>query len=390
MLRIASVCRTLPTPETPGAGVFVLRRLAAMAEGSDIRILQPVPCTPPVRRLPAWARMASHEAHGHTIHHAPMFYLPGVLKSLDSHWLARSILPRLREWHEQRPIDVIDAHFGYPDGVGCVRAARRLGLPVFVTIRGFEAERVELPGIGTQIISALTAANGCISVSHSLRDKMVEQGVPSRQIVVIPNAIDRQVFQPGDKLAARRALGVSADGDLIVSVGHLVSLKRHDVVLRAVWRLRNRGHNVRLAIVGGADYEPDCPIVLRRLAQDLGITDHVHFVGAVEPARVADWLRAADVFALGTRREGCCNAILEALATGTPVVTTPVGDNPHFVANGVNGALVPVGNDEAMAEALQSALGREWDHQAISTRLEVGDWSGVGRAVLDYMEDRLP
>src|SRR5690606_25806442 len=138
------------------------------------------------------------------------------------------------------------------------------------------------------------------------------------------------------------------------------------------------------AMIGGVDYEPECPTALRRLADDLRVTEQVNFVGAVEPTRVADWLRAADVFALGTRREGCCNAILEALATGTPVVTTPVGDNPHFVTNGVNGALVPVGDDEAMAEALQSALDREWDHETISAGLDVGDWPTVGRKVLSY------
>lgn len=361
-----------------------------MAEASESLVLQPVPYLPPLRRLPAWARSPSREIHGQTIHHTAMFYLPGVLKSLDGRWLEHSILPRLRDWHRQHPIDVIDAHFGYPDGVGCVRAARRLGLPVFITIRGFEAERVELPGIGAQIIGAMAAANGCISVSHSLRDKMVEHGVPPERIVVIPNAIDREIFRPGDKLAARQVFSVPSGDALIVSVGHLVSLKRHDVVLRAVARLRDRGRNVRLAIVGGADYEPECPTALQRLATDLNIAGYVRFVGAVEPARVADWLRAADVFALGTRREGCCNAILEALASGTPVITTPVGDNPHFVKNGVNGSLVPVGDDEAMAEAIEFALEREWDREMISARLDVGDWSSVGRTVLDYFRVHMP
>ncbi len=390
MLNIASVCRTLPTPVTPGAGVFVLRRLAAMAEASDIRILQPVPCLPPLRRLPSWARPPSHDIHGQTIHHAAMFYLPGMFKSLDGRWLEHSVLPRLRAWHRQRPIDVIDAHFGYPDGVGCVRAARRLGLPVIVTIRGFEAERVALPGIGPQIVEALSAANGCISVSHSLRDRMIEHGVPAGRIVVIPNAIDRDLFRPGDRLAARHALSMPADDALIVSVGHLVSLKRHDVVLRALGRLRSRGEAVRLAIVGGADYEPECPAALRRLAAELGIAEFVHFVGAVGPSIVADWLRAADLFALGTRREGCCNAILESLAVGTPVVTTPVGDNPHFVTEDENGALVPVGDDEAMAQAMARVLRRDWDRNVISAQLAVGDWPGVGRAVLDHFRAVLP
>ncbi len=389
MLNIASVCRTLPTPATPGAGVFVLRRLEAMAEVSTVHILQPVPCLPPLRRLPPWARTPSREIHGRTIHHARMLYLPGLLKSLDGRWLEHAILPALREWHRQRRIDAVDAHFGYPDGVGCVRAARRMGLPVFVTIRGFEVDRMESPGIGKQIVSALTSANGCISVSHSLREKMIAHGVPADRIVVIPNAVDREIFQPGDRHAARLALSVPLGERLVVSVGHLVSLKRHDVVLRAIAMLRGRGRAVHLAIVGGTDYEPECPEALRRLAVDLDIAAHVNFVGAVEPVSVANWLRAADVFALGTRREGCCNAILEALASGTPVVTTPVGDNPHFVKDGVNGALVPVGDDEAMADAIERSLAHSWDHGLISMRLDVGGWPDVGRNVLDYMRDRL-
>lgn len=389
MLKIASVCRTLPTPDVPGAGVFVLRRLRAMAEQSEIRILQPIPFTPLMRPMPPWAHAADHEAAGQIIHHAPMFYLPGMLKSLDGRLLERAILPRLRGWNREVGIDVIDAHFGYPDGVGAVRAARRLGLPVFVTIRGFEAERVEVPGIGSQLVEALSRATGCISVSHSLRQKMVDCGVPADQITVIPNAVDRDVFRPGDRKVARQMLSLPASKALVVSVGHLVSLKRHDVVLRALARLRGLGRDVELVVIGAADYEPNCPQALQDLAASLDIMPHVRFVGHVKPEAVAEWLRAADVFALGTRREGCCNAVLEALATGIPVVTTPVGDNPHFVTSGINGELVPVGDDERMAEAIAATLDRHWDAQAIADGLEVGGWSAVGREVLRYFRERL-
>lgn len=388
-LRIVSVCRTLPTPDRPGAGVFVLRRLAGMASAADVRVLQPIPFLPGIRPLPAWADSPHHEVEGTRILHQPMLYIPGILKSLDARWLARSVLPRLTAWRAEWKPHLVDAHFGYPDGVGCVLAAQRLGLPAFVTIRGLEVDRIRRRFIRHQLVAALNCATGCISVSHSLRSHMIECGVAADRIVVIPNAVDREVFHPGDRLTARGALGIPSDGHLVVSVGSLVSVKRHDVLIRAVARLRQRKSPLMLAIVGGQDYESDCPRRLRVLARSLDNSLSVRFVGAVPPRQVAEWLRAADVFALATAREGCCNAILEAIASGTPVVTTPVGDNPYYVLDGENGYLVPGADPEAMAAAIGRALDREWDREQIAKRLAVGNWSATGRALIQYLAERL-
>lgn len=388
-MRILSICRTLPTPDRPGAGVFVFRRLAAMALSADIRVLQPIPFLPGLRPLPHWARTAEHTVEGISIRHQPMLYIPGMLKSLDGWWLARCVLPSLRAWHGANPFDLVDAHFGYPDGVGCVLAAKRLGLPVFVTIRGLEADRVRKPLLRRQLVAALNAATGCISVSHTLRELMIAHGVSSDKIVVIPNAVDRGTFRPGSQAAARKALGLPPEGDLVVSVGHLISRKRHDMMIRALARMGERPAPLSLVIVGGPDHEPECPGQLRRLAQELGVADRVLFVGAVPPAQIAEWLRASDLFALATAHEGCCNAILEALATGTPVVTTPVGDNQHFVRDGINGHLVPVDKPDAIARAIARTLGQAWDREQISAGLPVGTWGDAARAVIEFYKDRI-
>jgi glycosyltransferase involved in cell wall biosynthesis len=96
------------------------------------------------------------------------------------------------------------------------------------------------------------------------------------------------------------------------------------------------------------------------------------------------------VFALGTAREGCCNAVLEALGAGVPVVTTPVGDNAHFVKNGANGYLVPVDDAAGMAEALAAVFARDsWDRGRISAELAVGTWQQIARDVLNFFEETL-
>ncbi|HEY6986401.1 MAG TPA: glycosyltransferase, partial [Rhodanobacteraceae bacterium] len=179
-------------------------------------------------------------------------------------------------------------------------------------------------------------------------------------------------------------------GRLIVSVGHLISRKRHHVLIEAFARVRARYRDATLAIIGAKAFEPDYPAQLAQIAQRMGVGDAVRFVGNVPPQVVADWLRVAAVFALGTAREGCCNAVLEALGAGVPVVTTPVGDNAHFVKNGANGFLVPVDDAPAMAEAIASVFGREgWDRERISAELAVGTWQQIARDVLDFFEETL-
>jgi glycosyltransferase involved in cell wall biosynthesis len=105
---------------------------------------------------------------------------------------------------------------------------------------------------------------------------------------------------------------------------------------------------------------------------------------------VAKWLQAADVFALATAREGCCNAVLEALAVGIPVVTTAAGDNSQFVRAGENGAIVPVDDVQATTDALKQCLGQKWNSTAISRTLveQVGTWNEVAKRVIGFMRDR--
>jgi teichuronic acid biosynthesis glycosyltransferase TuaC len=383
----------LPTPADPSGGIFVLNRLEAMSKQANVRIVQPVPYTPGVKPLPEWAKQPTRELRGLTITHAPMLYLPGVLKSLDGMWLERSIAPVVRRMHSERHADLIDAHFGYPEGVGCIRLGRRMNLPTFITVRGFENEYVSKPRIGEQLISAMRTADGCISVSDSLRQLLLKHGVRSERVSVVHNAIDSATYRPGPRDDARRKLAIPLDAPLVVSVGHLVSRKRHHVLLDAFASARAANPNASLVIIGARSFEQSYPAELEARARELGIAGATRFLGNIPPREVVDWLQAADIFALGTAREGCCNAVLEALATGLPVVTTPAGDNEYFVHHARNGYIVPIDDVAAFGTAIDDALARkDWDRAAISRELveQVGAWSDVAARVLAFMRERLP
>ena len=386
-MRIVSVCRELPNPGNSSIGVFVLRRLEAMARQEDVEIVQPVNYFPLIRPLPSWGRDSRVSEGGARISAQPMFYLPGIMKRLDGWWLSRSLARSLRKKAE-RPIDALDAHFGYPEGVGSVIVARRFNIPVFVTLRGFEVEYARKPGIGQQMLRAISAADGCICVSHYLKEFAISNGVPEEKLHVVHNGIDRSLFQPSSRELARTRLGLSVSEKIVISVGHLIPRKGHHVLISAFAQVRKSINGARLLIVGGDEFEPGYSKQLVDLCNESGLSQSVDFLGNVDAGQIGDYLRAADLFALGTAREGCCNAVLEALACGIPVVTTPVGDNAWFVKDSANGYLVPVDDSQAMANAIAGALRREdWDAIRISSELGVGDWDDVATDVLRCMRE---
>jgi glycosyltransferase involved in cell wall biosynthesis len=318
-----------------------------------------------------------------------MFYIPRFLKCLDGFWVKRAVMSAVWDLERNAPIDLIDAHFGYPEGVGCVGAALALGKPVFVTFRGLESQILSDPWKGPQLRWAMNRCTGIICVSESLKDLAISNNVEGEKIRVIPNAVNRQVFTTGDKLQARMSLGIANDYPLIVSVGMLVHGKGHHLLVRALARLRNQIPAARVVLVGAAAHERHYPRFLNKLIADLGLGDAVTLAGSQSPEQVANWLRAADVFALPTFDEGCCNAILEAMACGLPVITTPVGDNAALVSAPQRGLIVPVDNVEKLALAMESALSMRWDRLAISRYGRDYSWSEAAQQTSCFFKERL-
>lgn len=387
-MRIASVCIDYPGPRSPWSGLFVRRRLAGLSRVADVRVIHPEPWFPGLRPRGRGVP-GPHLDDGPPAAHLPMFYLPGVLKGLDGRWVARVVAPAVRDLDAERPIDLIDAHFGYPEGVGCVRAALELGLPVFITMRGLERQVLAHRRRRSQLLWALGLCSGVVCVSESLKSLAVAGGVDPEKIRVIPNAVDRRMFAPGDQGEARRALGVDPGTRLVVSVGQLEHRKGYHILVRALNRIRRDDPEVRLAIIGGVTHEPRYGPRLQAMIAELGLSDRVRLVGSQPPEQVATWLRAADLFALPTYDEGCCNSVLEAMACGLPVVTTPAGDNASLVDPPSRGRIVPLEDEHALADGIAEALRTPWDRPAIAAHGAGYTWEEVGRRTAEFFRDRL-
>ena len=358
-----------------------------MADLEPVSVLQPIPFFPLIRSLPRWASESDRGSRPQ-VDRCPMFYLPGVLKRLDAYWLYRAICGKVRAMVARGKADILDAHFGYPDGAGTLMTGQKLGIPTVITVRGVEEDYLQDPELAPLIRRALSDVEHIVCVSHSLRQSLLDAHINHDRISVIHNAVDREMFRPGRRDAARKSLGIDQDTALIVSVGNLLSVKRHDVLIKSIARIAEQHANLQLVIVGGPAHEASHPGELAELARNLGVADRVVFAGRQSPDAVVKWLHAANLFALASRREGCCNAVLEALATGLPVVATRVGDNPWFVRDGVNGFLVESNDVAGMASAISRALAfSDWDGDRIAAELNVGDWSAVGRQVIELLEN---
>jgi glycosyltransferase involved in cell wall biosynthesis len=318
-----------------------------------------------------------------------MFYFPGVLKSLDGYWVKRVVMPLIRTAGTDEPVDLIDAHFGYPEGVGCVLAARRLGLPVFITMRGLERQILDCRWRRTQLLWALQQCTGIICVAEALADLARSQGISGEKLRVIPNAVEREIFHSGPQSESKRLLGIAEENRLIVSVAMFERRKGQHLLLEAFHRLHQQTPAVRLALIGGRTHERGYPELIENTVSNLGLQDSVLRPGPQSPERVAAWLRAADLFVLPTSDEGCCNAILEALACGLPVVTTAVGDNARHVAAPERGLVVPVDDAHKLTEAMKAALAKTWDRGSISRYQIHYTWEKVAAQTAAFFRERV-
>ncbi|MBB2986755.1 D-inositol-3-phosphate glycosyltransferase [Terracoccus luteus] len=214
------------------------------------------------------------------------------------------------------------------------------------------------------------------------RDLVELYGADPAAVSVVPPGVDLTTFRPGDRTAARRALGVPDDDELLLFVGRIQPLKAPDVLLRAaheiVRRDPSRGARLRVAVLGGPSGSGlDRPTELVDLARGLGIADLVHFVPPVGRAELAQWYRAADLVVVPSRSESFGLVAVEALACGTPVVAADVGGLPTAVGDA--GVLVR-GHDPAVwASSLDDLLANDARRETLSrTAIEHASRFGWG------------
>lgn len=378
-----------PSALQPNAGLFIRERLFRVGRTLPLAVVAPTPWFPLqslLRRVKPGFRPGAPRQEmqsGFEVRYPRFFSVPGVLKRFDGLAMALGAWPTLWRLKRAGRLDVIDAHFGYPDGDAATRLGRWLGVPVAITLRGTEVRHAADPVLAPRLARALRRADVVFAVSQSLRQVALKLGTTPQKAHVIGNGVDLERYRPLPREQARQALGLDADAPVLVSVGGLVERKGFHRVIELLPALRCRHPKLVYLVVGGPSPEGDLSAQLRRQVDEAGLGDAVRFLGALPPERVREPLSAADVFVLATRNEGWANVFLEAMACGLPVVTTDVGGNAEVVCDERLGTVVPFGDAAQLQAAIHAALVHPWDRELIRRHAEANTWD---RRVAELVE----
>ncbi|HMH69192.1 MAG TPA: glycosyltransferase [Pinirhizobacter sp.] len=201
---------------------------------------------------------------------------------------------------------------------------------------------------------ALTRTNAVVAVCEAARSDAVARGiVPPRKSSVVTNGIRVDAFAPAsDSMHERltRMLNVPQRTQLVGTVGRLNWTKDQVNLIRAFARVHRRKADTALVLIGDGELRED----LRMLAFDEGVAGSVHFLGDRDD--VHELLQGLDLFVLSSTSEGYSMALLEASATGLPILATDVGGNREIVHDGQTGRLVPAGNAPRLGDAMLAML----------------------------------
>ena len=381
MLRVLVLSSLFPDTSRPNFGAFVERQTLALQQRPDteMRVVAPIGVPPwPLRALPRYRPLATLPRRetwkGLEVLRPRFLNLPMTGGRFHASALVRALTPAIEALRRDFPFDVIASEFFFPDGVAAVELGRRLGVPVSIKARGSDVHHWgHRPVTGAQVRAAGRAADGMLAVSEAMRDDMIALGMPGERIEAIITGVDLERFAPRDRAAAKAELGIA--GPLILSVGALIAIKGHEIVLRALADLPE----ATLCIAGdGPDRQR-----LTALIATLGLEGRVRLLGNIPHDALARYLAAADAMALASEREGLANAWLEALASGTPIVIPDVGGARQVVRDPVAGRLAER-TPAAFAAALAEIFVAPPSADAVRATVARFTWAANSERLHDY------
>lgn len=382
-LRVLSLSTLYPNDDAPGFGVFVERQMQAVAKRGDVDLVMvnPLGMPPfPADLYPRYRALAAlpfaEDRKGVHVLRPRFRLIPAIGARFNARAIARAVLPLALQLHAEAPFDLVDAQFFYPDGPAAIEVARALGLPCSIKARGSDIHHWgKAPGVAGQVLAAGRAASGLLAVSQGLADDMVGLGMAREKITVHRTGLDADLFRPYDRRMCRDDLGLPRDARVLACAGALIERKGQRHAIEALTELP--GTILLLAGKG-----PD-EAALRSLAERLKVADRVRFLGPLPHDRLAIVLNAADVFVLPTASEGLANAWVEALACGTPVVTTPIPGAKELLTDPVWGCMV-ARDKTAIAQAVSRILADPPPREAVQAAVSGISWQASAEALVAH------
>ena len=389
---VLAITPLFPTACEPQYAMFNKQQFMALAACARVRVISPAPWLPRLPLLQGWKRWHNLAAvpryeiiEGIEVWHPRYAMLPKIGRKLDAGAFIAGIRPTVRRLVQAERPDCVLATWAYPDIVATVRLRSEFQAPIVAKLHGSDINEHAAAGWCRRVVAdALRQCEAVICVSAGLRDGALALGVKPEKVHLISNGVDTNRFTLRDRAQCRRRLGLSLEGRLIVFIGGVEPVKGPDVLMRAFTELQSSvsGKTVRLVVVGDGPMRSE---LARQMSAPIA-AGLVRFVGSRPHEEVAIWLGAADVVCVPSRLEGCPNVVLEALASGRPVVGSRTGGLPELIRSPTSGLLVPAEDADALAHALSHALQTEWDAEEIRQSTAVS-WQENAARLFEVLRD---
>jgi glycosyltransferase involved in cell wall biosynthesis len=377
-LKVALITNLFPNPQEPIRGIFVFNLAKELKNKCTLTVVSPLPWCPAfLHRFKKYQKLAlipkEFEIEGIKVYSPKYLAIPklGVIHPL---FIFVSLFGTILNLRKKQGIDVINAHWVFPDGVAVSWIARIMRLPLALTAHGCDINLYSsFPCRRPQIIGALKSANRVIAISEAQKKVMQGLKIKIGKITVIKNGVDFNDFILRNKEECRIKLGLPRGEKIILFVGQIIEVKGVNYLVEAVTRFRKEASfPFKLIIIG----EGHLKNLYKQKVSDLNLSNEILFLEEKSRAEIPYWYGACDAFCLPSIREGCPAVILEALASGRPVAASRVGGIPELI-NKENGILFDAGNVNDLTVALKATLEKKWDAQEIRDTISGLSWADV-------------
>lgn len=379
MLKIAVVTAHFPSSAQPTHGKPAYQTLRVLSKSSDVQVFYPHAVYPSL--LKPRSRIyddfdASYNLPGVTAGYYDYPVLPLVSRPFNGWMVARALLPHVRSFAP----DLVLSYFLYPDGYAALKIGKALGVPVVAIGVGSDVHNIRDRFSAMHTRTVLREADFLVAISDDLRKRMVAMGASPEKTRTILSGCDVSVFHPADRLEARRKLHLDPNAEAVVFIGRMDVKKGLRELVEAAVSLHPLRPDLHVYMVGEGADRP----LIEGAIQANNAASYIHTLSECAFDDVAVWMAASDLVTLPSYMEGCPNVVLEALASGRPVVATNVGGIPEILSNDY-GCLVPPRDSAMLAQALASVLDKTWDAKAISSH-ESRSWEAVAAEMFEIFE----
>ncbi|MDB6025370.1 MAG: hypothetical protein JWM68_1593 [Verrucomicrobiales bacterium] len=347
-MKLLFVSNLFPDTAEPYRGLDNACLLHSLSRDCEIRVIATRPGLPFKKDSPKACREIDRKFQPQYL---KTLYVPKVGSRFNHHLFARAIREPLLSLKKDFEYDIILCAWLFPDATAVALLQTELKVPFVAIAQGSDAHAyLRMPARRRIIVDAMNRSSGVITRSAKLTQLLEEAGVEQGKAQPVYNGVDLELFCPGDKQAEKKALGLP-NTPLILFIGNFVPVKNPLLLIQAHAQLCEQVPST-LVMIGGGPMEGEA----REFANKAGFGNDVILAGRKSSAEIARYMRAADVLCLSSENEGVPNVILEAFASGVPVVSTNVGGIAEVVNSEFLGTLVERGNAKELSSALAKTL----------------------------------